>query len=384
MSAGGMTDMLVNMGFDRVAAEAAMKETQSLEEAVEWLTKSETMKNDALRLATEAPGAADELLTVLTAISANHSDSRYRILPYTGRGRFQDALRSPGGEAVMRFAGFRPESGMFALKKFSPNVDAAREALASAVASKKGSEASAQRRANESGIIEAAKTRRTVAKSFQSQQEPVGGATITFVLPGNHRVPRRFDGDDCFEKLIRFLATVDSSKTPPDFLEGKTWRILVDRLGAPVWWCDAWTFATDDLTFEPKHASSTLNALGLWPSATIRVTSASAANVMPPPPPPAVPVTSSSSGGGYRLGGGPSKPKPSDLFQKVETRFQNAPSRGRDDRKQHFNVAKSVDKVPGLAELLGMGFSETKARAALKRYNGNLQEALDALLSSSS
>ena len=51
-----------------------------------------------------------------------------------------------------------------------------------------------------------------------------------------------------------------------------------------------------------------------------------------------------------------------------------------DARKQHTNIAKSVEKTPGLAQLLAMGFPESKARAALKKANGNVETAISSLL----
>ena len=52
------------------------------------------------------------------------------------------------------------------------------------------------------------------------------------------------------------------------------------------------------------------------------------------------------------------------------------------DRRQHFNVQKSVEKTPGLAQLLAMGFSEDRSRAALRRHDGNIQAAINDLLAS--
>ncbi|KAH8094186.1 methylmalonate-semialdehyde dehydrogenase [Aureococcus anophagefferens] len=48
--------------------------------------------------------------------------------------------------------------------------------------------------------------------------------------------------------------------------------------------------------------------------------------------------------------------------------------------RAHYNIAKSADKVPGLPQLLSMGFDEAKARAALKRHAGDVDAAVTELL----
>ena len=79
-----------------------------------------------------------------------------------------------------------------------------------------------------------------------------------------------------------------------------------------------------------------------------------------------------------RLG---AKPAPSALLRRIEKRFDHeAPTADSGDRKQHFAVARSVDKTPGLAELIAMGFKEEQARRALRQHDGNLDRALESLL----
>ena len=45
-----------------------------------------------------------------------------------------------------------------------------------------------------------------------------------------------------------------------------------------------------------------------------------------------------------------------------------------------MRVAASVEATPGLAQLLAMGFSEEQCRAALRRNNGDVERAINDLL----
>jgi len=380
-------EVLKTMGFGRAASAAALvKAKGDVERAVEALTREQERAENtgrmALRLASADADAADDLLTVLTQIAAHHSDARYRILPVAGDGPYPRALRAGdgAGEALLAEAGFQRRSGTFALTQFDARrVEVARAALAEAVASGSGA-AAAERRRRERAAQEAARNaRRTVAASFEASDEPTtaGVATLTFVL-GGKRTTRRFDSDDCLEKAVRFLASLDPRETPTDlFLDGDadvTWRLLVVE-SLPVWWCDAWRLETDDRVFTDKDATKTLAALGLWPSATIRVSSDNERET-------GAPGASSSASSARKATR--TKPTPSEMMRSVNNRFGDSSTGPSASSSEHFNVKKSVDRVPGLADLLAMGFSEPTARAALRKSQGNLQRAIDALLASSS
>jgi len=94
-------------------------------------------------------------------------------------------------------------------------------------------------------------------------------------------------------------------------------------------------------------------------------------------------------GGGQRLGG--AKPKPSELIGGVLKAKKDAEEKdsrgaarregGGGARKEHARgVAASVEATPGLAQLCAMGFSEEQGRAALRRAEGNVERAIEALL----
>ena len=112
-----------------------------------------------------------------------------------------------------------------------------------------------------------------------------GTTTITF-LPGPKR--RRYDSDDTFDRVLQWL------------------RVCAANPGAAL--------ADVDLV-HPRRALAagddrkTLQGLGLWPSATVRVKNPNA----PPPPPPT-----------DKRSVRANKPKPSDLFRAVNNRFAKA------------------------------------------------------------
>mmetsp|Transcript_20500 Transcript_20500/g.61109 ORF Transcript_20500/g.61109 Transcript_20500/m.61109 type:complete len:251 (-) Transcript_20500:49-801(-) len=119
--------------------------------------------------------------------------------------------------------------------------------------------------------------------------EPVVGAagttTITF-LPGPKR--RRYDADDTFDRVMQWL------------------RVAAAHPNASL--------ADVDLVHPRRELAAgdgarTLQALDLWPSATVRVRNPNA----PPPPPPT-----------NKLSVRANKPKPSDLFRAVNNRFAKA------------------------------------------------------------
>ena len=212
--------------------------------------------------------------------------------------------------------------------------------------------------------------RRAAAAAFQAVKEPnfggAGVATLTFRDgAGQTFATRRFDGDDTLDRVIRFLATCDLG------VPRVGWRVATDTT-PPSFWCDGWAL-TDATTganaISEADVAKTLQALGLWPSAVLKVEDLAA----PPPPPPPPAPTAARPGAGRTVG---PKPKPSDLFRRVEAR--HAPLPKAPDHKP--NIAVSADRVPGLPRLLAMGFPEDKARAALRRSNGDVNAAVASLL----
>ena len=107
-------------------------------------------------------------------------------------------------------------------------------------------------------------------------------------MPANER--RRYEADDTFAKALAWI------------------RVVVDD---PDLGCDQVAVEFPKKRLAEDDGGRTLQALGLWPSATLRV-GAEPAPLLPPPPP-----------RGLRLGG---KPKPSDLFRRVKSRFDAAPA----------------------------------------------------------
>lgn len=135
------------------------------------------------------------------------------------------------------------------------------------------------------------RARRATAKFAALPAEPSPGASGTTtlrVMPANER--RRYEADDTFAKALAWI------------------RVVVDD---PDLGCDQVTVEFPKKRLTADDGGRTLQALGLWPSATLRV-GGEPAPPLPPPPP-----------RGLRLGG---KPKPSDLFRRVKSRFDAAPA----------------------------------------------------------
>ncbi|KAJ8605457.1 hypothetical protein CTAYLR_003311 [Chrysophaeum taylorii] len=332
-------ETLEAMGFPKAQASAALAEHDgSLERAIEALAArsalASAMREAALRVPSEL---VSELLDYVTRLAASPTDSRLRVVPIEGQAPLQRAVRA--GREVLELAGFGPRSGFLSLPTVDDRIEIAREALDNA----------ARRAAPEKDArARAAETRRQAASV---PAEPAQGARLSFELPSG-RASRFFDADDTFARVVRFLATLPD--TPDDFVDGRTWRVVCGD--PPFFWCDAWTLRDDGTRriFEEKHASQTLKALGLWPSATISFGTS---------PKPATPPSTHK--------------KLSDIVMRVEARFDDhQPSAD----KPHYNVAKSVPNVPGLARLLAMGFPESQARTALKRADGDLDQAIRFLL----
>uniref|UniRef100_A0A7S3K1G6 UBA domain-containing protein n=1 Tax=Aureoumbra lagunensis TaxID=44058 RepID=A0A7S3K1G6_9STRA len=386
---------LVAMGFDRSAALTALQASGGrLERAIERLTTQQSAPAQPVKqfdrdididreveaLVSDDSEAARCLLTVLIDVAASPSGNVHRVLPIKGNTPIPMALAAGNraGERVLKAVGYQVHtgSGTLALTKYNADqlvlvkasLERAVTRLDTLGISSTAQELNAVRKT-------AQQNRKLVAASFAGTNEPQGvGAMLVFVLPSGVTIRRKFDSDHTLDKVIRFLATVDD--TPPDFNDRGSWRVLVDG-PAPAWWCDAWSIVDADnpsRTFQPEHAFQTLNHLGLWPSATLRIQDSSTNMI------------SFSSSSSQQKQKAPSltsatKPKPSELIRRVENRFDQQPlSSISGTRKQHFNVAKSVDKVPGLAQLIGMGFTEDNARSALRASDGNLQRALDTLL----
>ena len=405
--------MLVSMGFEASAAQRAIEGAGGdVERAVAALTAappaasppasagspppsaSSSLESDCAEYATRLARCSDvhagAVAAFLRELAAEPSDARLKVVLLGGRGALQDALREAGGAGVelLLAAGYRRHDAQtLALRRFdAARVYAARSALEAAAQGDAGRAARAARSAREGSDA----TRALCRSSFASIVEPAfGGAgvsTITFSdAAGLKFATRRFDGDDCLERVLRFLATCDVG--PPDDFDdarGGGWRVAAETT-PPSFWCDAWRLRDGQggvehpALFGPEQATKTLTSLKLWPSATLVVEAWDAQIARPTPRRGAASLADDDLRGGRRLG---AKPKPSELFRRTEDRFAAAkPLAGAGDRKQHYNIAKSADKVPGLPRLLAMGFPEPRARAALKRHQGNVEAAANDLLS---
>lgn len=310
------------------------------------------MEAAALRLVAADDEAASTLLALLTQLQLSPTDAKAKVLPPAGpvhRGL------DHGGRELLTAVGYLPRDGFLVLGQAPRDLEGVLQALQKAIASTHKS-----RMAGKSRRAAAAEARGHAA--WTSPEEPSSGARLTLLL-GQQRIVRTFDADDTLARVVRFLASLEPSKTPDDYAcDGAlTWRLLQER-DPPAWWCDAWRLRDDtagrDLSADDAH--KTVAALGLWPSAVVSVGPVDLGDPAPAitRPPPAT--------------------KPSDLRHQVQTRFDDSPLL--QNRKLHLNVAKSADATPGLADLLAMGFAEDKARAALRRADGRLERALEELL----
>lgn len=359
-------DALLGMGFSRSDAESALRQSGGkLDVAVDLLTSKKRSADDraheyAARCARDQE-AAEALMALLAQLQLSPSDPKLKVIPTAGSGPLQRSLRS-GGSELLGILGFAKRGAFLALSGHPQHLDTVVSTLQAQIAKK--TEATAEARA-----------RSQVAKQARAQAaavfaEPSSGARLTFVLKGIRTV-RTFDGDDTLYRVIRFLASLDPSTTPPDFVAdgALTWRIIDDH-DPPYWWCDAWHLSdtTSGRDFSAEDAPKTITSLGLWPSAVVAIEPVNLGAIAAPTP--------------HHVGSHVSRPQPSELKRQVEARFDNSPLQGGSERKQHFNVAKSVAATPGLAELLAMGFSEDQSRAALRRFPGDVQRALDSLLHS--
>ena len=394
--------MVVAMGFPEDAARRAVEGARGdVQRAVAALTApppaaasaaapppapslEATCADAAARLARASDVHARAVASFLRDLADAPNDARLKVVLTGGRGALQEALRSGdnAGVELLVAAGYRRhDASTLALGRPDPaRVFAARSALEAAAGGSPGRAAREDRRR----ASENAERRALCAASFRNVSEPaVGGAGVAVVTcadaAGAKFATRRFDGDDTLERVVRFLATCDVG--PPRDLDGaRGWR-LVEGKGAPCWWCDAWRLRDAQsppdrpTLYGADDVAKTLTHLKIWPSVTLVVEPWDAL-VRPKasPRPPAVDDLR----GGRRLG---AKPKPSDMFKRTGDRFAKAsPLAGAGDRKAHYNIAKSADKVPGLPQLLSMGFDEAKARAALKRHAGDVDAAVGELL----
>uniref|UniRef100_A0A7S2RT17 UBA domain-containing protein n=1 Tax=Rhizochromulina marina TaxID=1034831 RepID=A0A7S2RT17_9STRA len=251
------------------------------------------------------------------------------------------------------------------------------------------------------------RTAETIAAMRQRPpvHEPVIGeeavTRLAFHFNGEARaaLERRFAPDDALSDVVHYLVTLEDSRVPPS----SSWE-LVESASPPFWWCHGWEVS--DITVAPprvfdlEDGRRTLQSLELWPSAQISVQRRRGAGVTGGTTQQgnAAGVSSSTSAAassparavGSRLGG---KLKPSELLGKVSHRFDNKTPLG--GARKHFNVSGTATAAgPGapsppsttahqasvVAELMAMGFPETRVRAALKRVNGNKERAIELLL----
>ncbi|KAJ1457529.1 hypothetical protein M885DRAFT_515107 [Pelagophyceae sp. CCMP2097] len=376
---------LVSMGFSAESSAAGLRRCAGdVERALEWITR---LTDVCERVARRDEQAANCVLSLLSQLASAPHDAKMRVVLTGGGGALQVALRAAdeAGCDLLVLAGYaRHDATTLALRApDAATIDVVRRALEDAVVGSTG----AAGRADFAATAAAAAARAAVAASFTNlEPQGAGVATLNLVVDGR-RVTRRFDADDTLSKVVRFLATLD--ETPADWVRdeagcARTWRV-VEAATLPFWWCDAWRISDNTTVrcflhlpmvtiagaqgsrdaFASADAPKTLTSLGLWPSATVTVDSVVSARARPAADlPPSY--------------GAATKPRPSDVLRTVGARHDAAPSLGA-DRREHVAVARSVDKTPGLGELLSMGFSDEKARAALRR-TGGLNAAIEFLI----
>ena len=363
------------MGFGRDAAKAALTahngDVAAAAAELSQPSVEDKCRSIASRLAKADAAAAAEVAALLAQIAANPRDQRHTIILLGGTAPLQTALRAGNNAGVdlLIEAGYRRhDASTLSLTRADPaRLYAAKSALDAARTSSPGRQGR-----NKALQAQASReARAAAAKSFASVQEPRGGAVLTFADgSGAKFATRRFDGDDTLDRVVRFLATCEVG-CPPD---GDGWRVVAETT-PPSFWCDGWVLSDkttrDEQTFTVKDASKTLQSLQLWPSATLVVESADDDVVLTKPQRVRPPAPTN----GHRLG---PKPKPSDLFKRVTARHDPQDLSGAD--KPRGKIAVSAAKVPGLGRLLAMGFTEAKARDALRRANGDVNAAVAALL----
>ena len=252
-----------------------MKREKTFEELLLTLKTVGTREEQQFRRAMEALRSVDdweatvdgamEAVERLCADPLLFSASRARV-PGRGAAALMEALRyrSIGGDARYAFEG---AASAVALRRL---------ALArTAMAAFRTDEVARRAAARFSGL---------------APEPPVGaaGTTTLRVVPANEK--RRFEADDTFLKVLPWLRVLASNPA-------------LGAEGASV------VHPPKDLA--RGDDAKTLQALGLWPSATLSLEPPAAA--LPPPPPPRRPAS---------LPAG--KPKPSDLFKRVKRRFDGA------------------------------------------------------------
>lgn len=191
------------------------------------------------------------------------------------------------------------------------------------------------------------------------------------------RFERFFAPDDSLSDLVHVLGTLPDHQVPPSH----SWELVESTGGAaPFWWCHGWELT--DVTMRPPRkltkgdATRTLQALELWPSATVVVRPLAS----PGAPTPAVrsaaaaTVEARAPGGGHYLGG---RPKPSELIASVTRRFDGRTPT--DQGRKHYPIQSSASSATA-QELIDMGFDATAVANALRQCGGAKDKAVELLL----
>lgn len=317
------------MGFGPAESSLALSRCKnSVDRAVEFLA---SLEEAALE-------ADDSLLALLTQLSLT-DDTKLKVVPY----------KKSKSDLVMQTVGYRKRGAFWVLED--------REGLAGVVAVLEKVSAFRMENSDEAAKKAAVAVRSQAA--YVPAEEPTSGARVTIITDKKTLAVRVFDSDDTLGRVVRFIASLED--TPKDFVDGHSWRV-VEEGNPPFFWCDAWILSVGGTVLKPEDSNKTIATLGLWPGGIVRVSS-----IQSPSPPRQRVMTKKAT-----------TTKPSEMRRQVLHRFDDSPLQ--EGRKQHVNVAKSVDATPGLHDLLAMGFAEDKSRAALKKSSGNLERALEALL----
>mmetsp|Transcript_25979 Transcript_25979/g.30759 ORF Transcript_25979/g.30759 Transcript_25979/m.30759 type:complete len:460 (+) Transcript_25979:62-1441(+) len=371
--------------------------------------------------------ALDAINGILEKLIINPSDSRVTVLQLGGS--LAPIKNSENAINLLKELGYESRSGFLMLKTIPKNLQETKLCLLQA----KGTEdyrIASLLESSKNEALEEAKNQRELLRKKPARPEPDPSNTFTrlffhFNKDGepeseSKQIERRFEPDECLYDVIHYLGTLDES-----ILESHSWELIENASSSstsPYWWCHGWNLS--DITLRPSRiikkedASKTLQGLGLWPSAHIRITVSGLAPSLTPSGNKgansnSIPVTEFRSGG--RENYVRSRPTPQQVMKQATARFESIPLNG----KEHANVNRSaaatraaaaearMNQIPNntkplpntttnqsqpsltstsasidgtVAELVAMGFPENKVKDALKSSQGNQERAVEILL----
>lgn len=366
--------------------------------------------------------ALDAIDKILQKLLKNPSDQTVTVLQLGG-----SLAPIKSSEIAINFLkelGYQSKSGFLILKSSPNNLNLAYEYISQA----KGNEdyrISSLLESTRLSAIEDARQQRNLLKLKPLRKEPDVSSTFTRLVfhfnedgEPERKIERRFEPDECLYDMIHYLGTLDE-----DMLDAHSWELIEQSTSSSslFWWCHGWEIS--DITLRPprpltkEDATKTLQGLGLWPSAQIRIKVSSLApvptrnNQSGQSQPTA---SSSSQGGDHYLR---SRPTPQQIMKQATSRFESIPL----NKKEHANVNRSAASTRAaaaearmqtsqqnkpkslpppptyastssnnintmnngdnvVAELVAMGFPEDKVRNALSSSGGDQARAVEILL----